>query len=106
MSKPIDYGDENQVAELKKKFKSKEEVDEELLRVTLATYAGRAVIWRLLSDCKLFESVAIVNDMAHMASAQSRQNFAKELLARVLTASVGSFNIMRDEAIIREERAK
>lgn len=106
MSKPTDYGDENQVAELKKKFKSKDEVDNELLRAVLATYAGRAVVWRLLSDCSLFESVAIVNDMAHMAASQARQNFGKTLMLRMLTASVGSFNIARDEAIAREERSK
>lgn len=102
----IDYGDENDVAELKKKFKSRDDIDNELLRQVLETYAGRAVFWRILSECKMFESVPIVNDMAVMAASQRLQNFGKETLTRMLTASVGSFNLARDEAIAREERVK
>jgi len=106
MSKPVNYGDENQVADLKKKFKTKDDIDAEMLRQVLDTYAGRAVFWRLLGDCKLFESVPIVNDMAHMAASQARQNFGKEMMLRMLTVSVGSFNLARDEAIAREEKQK
>lgn len=106
MSRPVDHGDENQVASIKKSKKLQFEEQQENLRRVLSTYEGRAVFWKLLGDCKMFESVAIGDNPLVLAASQALQNFGKRVLADVLTANVNSFNIMRDEAMARETRQK
>lgn len=106
MRNPIDYGDENQVEPIKRKKKLQGEEEQEYLRRVLATYEGRAVFWKLLGDCKLFQSVPIGDNPLWLAESQAVQNFGKRVLLDALTADGNSFNIMRDEAMAREARAK
>lgn len=106
MSKPIDHGDENQVDPLKKRQRLKHEEDAEFLRRVLQTYEGRAVIWKIMDDCKMFSPVSIADNPLILAGCQAIQNVGKRVREDVLTVDVNSFNIMQSEAIARAERAK
>ena len=68
------------------------------LKAVLATAAGRAVLWRILSDCRIYSDGFNGGDRALMAFDAGRRNLGLSLLEKVLTLNSEAYILMRDEA--------
>lgn len=97
----LDVGDKEQVKRRKTRAKNQEQREKEELRAILSTYGGRAFVWKLLSRCQMFNSIAIDNAL-HLAASTALGNYGKILMADILTADPKSYTLMRDEAVSRD----
>lgn len=88
--------DEGQVKSASQKVKMKR--DEELrdLRVVLSTIEGRRFVWKLLSHCKVFESVWHPSALIHHNS--GKQDVGHFVMAEVVEANEKALLQMMQEA--------
>lgn len=88
--------DPGQVAEAdrKERFTRKQELDD--MREVLSSRAGRRVIWKMLSFCKVFESIWHASALIHYSAGQ--QDVGHYLLSEVNEADPNSLVTMMSEA--------
>lgn len=79
--------------------------DYRFLFEVLSSVSGRAFVWRLISECGVFQDTPI-EDPLHMAASVSRGNFGKWLLKEVFTCGGNFYTLMQDEAAKREEERR
>lgn len=77
-------------------------LEQEDLRAVLATNAGRAVVWNILSACRIYSDGYNGGDHAAMAREAGMRFVGLSLLEKVLTVNSGAYILMRDEAIARK----
>lgn len=75
--------------------------DQEDLRAVIETAAGRAVLWGLLSACKIYSDGFCGGDHAAMAREAGMRYVGISLLEKVLTVNSEAYILMRDEATAR-----
>ncbi len=96
-----DFGDAEQDGERQLRAQSEEERDVAYLKWVLSSQAGRAVIWRILRKCYMFEKV--VTHPQETFRQEGRRDVGIELLDECFTADPNSYTIMRQEDIERNQ---
>ena len=71
------------------------------LREVLATRAGRNVLWRLMSQCGLFESITVQSSEIYVRS--GRRDVGLFLIAEITQADQQAYLLMQREAARLEE---
>lgn len=69
------------------------------IEAVIATPAGRAFVWRLLSACKIYSDGYCGGDHAAMAREAGQRNIGLTLLQNVLTVNSEVYIVMRNEAL-------
>lgn len=84
--------------------------EQEDLRAVASTAAGRAVLWSILSACKIYSDGFCGGDRAAMAREAGMRYVGLSLLEKVLTLNSEAYTVMRNEALARrrelDERLK
>ena len=98
-----DVGDEDEVSRDTQLARNAAQDDQDYLTTVFSTYAGRAVIWRMLGVTGLYADGFSLShpEASRMAG---RRQIGLWLNEEVLTISQALYNLMRDEAIARERR--
>ena len=87
--------DEAQVAEAVKKLQITREDELNDIRAILNTKQGRRVFWRMLSKCKVFESIWSQSAMIHYSSGQ--QDIGHWLMSEMVEADENLLFLMMSE---------
>jgi hypothetical protein len=95
-----DAGDEKIVAKAKSKRKRKQEADDHFLTTVLASYEGRAVIWRLISECGVFSS-SFTGDVSTYFY-EGKRSIGLDIISMIEAVDPHSMAKIRDEAVQRE----
>jgi len=87
--------DEGQVreAEKRERFTRRDELDD--LRMVLETKQGRRLLWRLMTHCRVFESIYHASALIHYNAGM--QDVGHFLLAEITSASSGALMTMMQE---------
>lgn len=98
--------DPEQVKRAARREKSRESRREDITRAVLATQAGRAMFWYLLTNAGVFRSV-FDRDAGLMAFNAGRQDFGHELMADLIAADPAAYELMEREAraLAKQDRA-
>lgn len=96
-----DAGDKVAVGQQKKKSKLQQERELEELRQLLEKPSHRAFLWRVLSQCGVYQTNSSP-EQGVMAFREGRRSVGLWLIEQMLTAMPASYAIMREEAAIRE----
>lgn len=91
----MDIGNSAFVKEQEKKFKNKENREEDDLLSVLNTVYGRRVLWRLLSFCKIYEAGFLVPD--EMMFREGMRNVGMKMLGEITKASPELYMKMQEE---------
>lgn len=91
-----DVGDEAQVKTKKKAYELENERDVAELYSILQKPAGRAVVWRVLSECGLYASA--FGDANEVFRAEGKRDIGLWLVKEVFTSDPKAYSIMRNEA--------
>ena len=96
---PVDVGDEEQVERRKLLNELAREREVAELKEVLSTFGGRAVVWRILATCKIYEAPPThpQDTFRHIG----RQDVGRELQKELFTCDFGAYMLMWKEA---EER--
>lgn len=99
MSKNVDLGDEAQVKEREEKVKIARDRETEELREVLATCSGRAILWRVIALCGIYDAPPThpQETFRHVG----RQDVGRELQRIIFTSDFDAYMVMWQEA---EER--
>ncbi len=100
----IDVGDPKQVKKRKTKAQLVQEEQAEQLRGILATYGGRAFIWRLLSSCGMHH--AAVGGTNDVFRSEGRRDVGLELEEEVWTVHPEMYILMMNDAISRDTKTR
>jgi hypothetical protein len=95
-----DAGDEKHVAKAKSKRQLKKEADDHFLTSVLSTYEGRAVIWRLLSECGVFRSSFTGDTDTYFF--EGKRSIGLDIINMIADVDPHGFSQIRDEAVQRE----
>jgi hypothetical protein len=97
----VDVGDEKQVQghETRTQLAREREIYE--LRELLGTYGGRAFVWRMLVECKMYRAPAIHPQEGFVDIGQ--QNVGRWLTNEVFTSDPEAYTLMWREAQEREK---
>ena len=95
-----DTTDEKSIKSSKKDFELQRLQEIAELQDTLKTYEGRALVWRIMSHCKMFRS--LTTDPTQIHREAGHQDVGLWLLSEVLTAAPEAYTIMRKEAVSRD----
>lgn len=95
--KPFDAGDEKQVRKRKTKAQLAREREVEELRVLLKTKPGRDLLWRVLSQCKIY-TFDFLPDGNQLYFDHGKRSIGGWLLQEVFTADAGAYTLMQSEA--------
>lgn len=98
-------GDEVVVKSRQKRRKLLEEQETEELRQLLDTPGGRWFIWRLLSQCGLFDSVSM-HDAHKMAISSGKRDIGIWTILKVNEADRNGYRRLMDEAKERDIDAR
>lgn len=94
--KQFDVGDKNQVKERKTAAKRQQEQETEELRQVLETRPGRAVIWRILSECGIYHEAPVQPDLA--ARFNGRRGIGIKILKDIFEANEEVYIMMMRES--------
>lgn len=97
----VNVGDEKQVRKTKKKWELEEERILEELRQLLKVPGNRYFLWRLLSHCRIFNTVSSP-DPVQIALNSGRRDAGLWLLGEIENADPAAFSIMHNEATNRK----
>lgn len=86
----IDVGDETEVTKHKKKWELKADQDEEDIRFLLSHPPGKRFLWRLLEQCKIFETISH-HDQHQMAILSGGRDKGLWVLDQINEADKGGF---------------
>jgi hypothetical protein len=100
-----DVGDPDQVKRNQVRAKLRDRRDRDYLAEVLDTYAGRAVLWDILFSCGIYRT-SFTGDPFTTAFKEGARNMGLSLQEKILTAKKDAYTVMRDEAVIRDERVK
>lgn len=101
MSDPVDAGNVKQVEQHQRSAKLRREEEVEHLRSVLGTVSGRAVLWRLLSDCGIYR-LSYHNNPQETAFREGKRSHGLALLADIQQAVPSAYVQMQQEASVRE----
>jgi hypothetical protein len=87
---PVDVGDEPQVRTRKKKVDIRRERELHDIRENLKTTSGRGFLWRLLSECGIFQSTSYA-DETPMAIKSGRRDIGIWMLSEIEQADKDGF---------------
>jgi hypothetical protein len=94
-----DFGDDEQVRHKKKAFEIEALQEKDNLRKVLDTYEGRAFLWRILSECGIYQAA----DIKGIERFEGKRDIGLWLVAEI--HNVGDwYPKMTREAVIRGER--
>jgi len=79
--------------------------DKEYWRTTLATYAGRAVIWRILELCGEHQDCPSV-EPGVMAGFLAKRHVGLRVVSEVYTHDPKAYRLMEDEELERQANAQ
>lgn len=82
-------------AEVRKKQREREVME---MQSILSTYAGRMVLWRLMSKCSIYGSSFVGEKPLEMAHNEGKRAVGLEILNEVFTADPEAYTRMRAEA--------
>lgn len=99
-------GDPKKVKKNKKVDRDEENQRQEFWRQVLATTAGRAIIWELLEKCHVFSKIFAGEQTHHMANREGKREVGIDIFEIMFQSAPESYNLMRREALDREERKK
>ncbi len=97
-----DVGDEKQVKRKKSRAQRLREQNDEELRAVLSQPVGRAVIWRILQDCGIYQS-SLSSEALQMAAREGRRNLGLWLMGEVHSADAQAYALMQGEAVAKEK---
>lgn len=95
---------EEQQKEQQKEYERKRDRELNDLRKVLRTPEGRRVIWRLLEEAKIFQSVFTGNSGTYYKAGYS--DFGRFILSEVLEANKNAFTQMMNEAWSERSQTK
>jgi len=98
---PKDVGDVDQVKEAKAKHRNKDHVDRENLKLILENYHVREFIWRLLSECHLYD-FGFRGDNNYLNHLEGKREVGGWIIQQMLTADPKAYILIRDEAVSRD----
>lgn len=93
--------DDYKLALSKQRAAAEDLMERETLRDVVGTYAGRAVLWGLMSECRIYSDGFNGGDHAAMAREAGMRFIGISLLEKVLTVNSEAYILMRDEAMAR-----
>lgn len=97
-------GTEEDIEERDKRAQWVEEQEEFYLNEMLASEAGRAVLWRIMSIAGL-NRLSFAGEETHStAFREGERNVANKVLALVLTANPAAYTLMQNEAVSRDTK--
>lgn len=96
-------GEVKQVKRSKARHNLEQQRQDEELREVLDTYSGRAVIWRILGSCALYQAAPGDKDQAYRQS--GRRDVGLELIANLDKVNKTAYSIMANEAVSRDTTA-
>lgn len=94
--------DPEQVKLATRKDRDRERIRAEFYAAVLGTYEGRFVMWDILTQCRMFETISVQNSMIYTLS--GRRDVGLELYATLAEASDDDTETMRREARQRVKR--
>lgn len=95
-----DRGDERVVKKYKKANRLLRETEIEELNAILATYGGRRLIWRMLSQCGLYSSAPL--DPADTQRFEGKRDIGLWIIEEMFTASPNAYTLIRSDAAARD----
>ena len=101
-TKPIDVGEEVQVSTRKTKVALKRETEIAQLKMLLDSVHGRAVIWRILSQCGVYRT-SFTGDSETFFK-EGKRAVGLWLLDELFEADPAAFSLMQKEATDRGDR--
>ena len=98
-----DVNDEKQVKRGKKALWRRRDEEIAQLKTVLNTYGGRAVIYRLLDECKLLSIAPYAGSIERF---EGRRDVGIWAMNEIFTSNPNAYNIMRREAVSRDTKEK
>jgi hypothetical protein len=95
-----DVGDEVEVKAKKKSWQLEEDRDNAELHAVLQEPVGRAVIWRILTECGVYKSA--VGDATDIFRFEGKRDIGLWVMGQVFTSDPKAYTIMRNEADERQ----
>lgn len=92
----FDAADPKQVNARKRRAKLRAAADDEVVKTLLGSFAGRAWVWRKLSEAHIFET-SFKSDVNQMIFAEGERNSGLRLLSQVMRVAPDSFILMSKE---------
>ena len=93
--------DEKQVKRAAKRMESREDREVNDIRYVLNDKRGRRFLWRLLNECKVFESIWVPSAGIHYNA--GKQDVGHFLMAEIVKASEDAYLLMTKEAKLAKE---
>jgi hypothetical protein len=93
----FDAGEPKQVKKAKSAHRTTEIIQREELREMLQTKPGRAVLWRILSLCRLYRSSMMGEETNLMAFYEGHRNVGLKLITLIDEADPSAYARMRSE---------
>ena len=97
-----DVGDVASVKVKRSRVQRLQDTNDEELRAVLSQPVGRAVVWRILQSCGIYQS-SLNPDAMEMAAAEGRRNLGLWLMAEVHSADAQAYARMQGEAVAKEK---
>lgn len=102
---PVDAGDESQVKKRKSASELQKLNEAEALRDLLKSYSGRSFIWRLLTQCGIYDSSFTGVDTLTFFN-EGKRHIGLLLLEDIFEADPNAYTILRNEAAKRKNKGK
>lgn len=96
--------DEDHVRRRTEELEAQAKREQEELKKILDTYAGRAFIWRILTECKIFSS-SFTGDTEHTFFNEGKRAIGLQVLTEVLQLYPKAFTLMQSEATRRKQES-
>ena len=96
-----DVGDEDQVAADAFNYKIKRERDAEHMQEVMGTYAGRALVWRMLEQCGVFRTAPTGPELVRF---EGGRDIGLWLIRECFTVAEHLYSLMQKEAVLRQKK--
>lgn len=93
----FDASDPRQVNQRKRRAKTRQADEDEVIRGLLGSFKGRAWYWKQLSACHIFEASWRQDGTDAMIFREGERNIGLRLLAQLMRASPESYVLMTQE---------
>jgi hypothetical protein len=101
-----DTGDKEHVQKVSRKAKAQREYEVFQLSKLLKDYDGRAVLWRILSQCGIYQDNLFPDNHGVMARQEGKRSIGLWLLREIHAADPHAYARMGEEAVERDLRGK
>ena len=101
-SSPYDAGDAGQVEKKKTKFQIRKEQDKEDLKEILLSPGGRRFLWKLLSECRIYD-ISFTGEIGWTSFNEGKRQIGLRIIEDIFDASPNAYLEMHLEGKARKE---